>query len=358
VHSASHRTALAVLAVAALVVSASACSSGSDDAGADADAGGGSSSTTTPAPADAAGLSSVELAPAVDPAGTVTHSSLTVDGTERTYRLYVPHDLPDGPVPLFIGLHGGLGWGDQFAATDHIEGLAESNGFVVVHPDGVRVAAAAGGRAQARSAVWNGGICCGIAARDDVDDVGFIRALIDRIEDDHAIDPHQVFAFGHSNGAIMSYRLACELSDRIVGVGVVAGTLGVANCHPAQPVSVLHLHGTADDNLPLAGGVGKDSLAGVDFPPPRQGFDTLADADGCGAATETTDGDVTTTLRQPCEMGTTMAFVTLAGAPHPWPGGTAARRPRRSASGPAAADDVGYDATSHVVAFLLAHPRP
>ena len=65
----------------------------------------------------------------------------------------------------------------------------------------------------------------------------------------------------------MSYRLACELSDRIVGIGVVAGTLGIDDCAPTQPVSVMHIHGTADQNLPIDGGVGPKSVAGVDFPP-------------------------------------------------------------------------------------------
>jgi polyhydroxybutyrate depolymerase len=325
------------LVVSNLVVSA-ACSSGSDRADA-----GGDGPATTP----------VEPAPAVDAVGTVTHGTLNVAGGERSYRLYVPRDLPDGPVPLFIGLHGGLGWGDQFATTDHIEGLAESNGYIVAHPDGVNLS---GGplaeRGGGRGGVWNGGICCGVAARSDADDVGFIAALIDRLEADHDIDPHRVFAFGHSNGGIMSYRLACELADRIVGIGVVAGTLGVDGCDPVQPVSVMHIHGTADDNLPLAGGVGQDSLAGVDFPPPRDGFDTVATADGCPPPTDTTEGDIDISLRQHCDGGSATAFVTIAGAPHAWPGGTPRVPP---ASGPGYAD---YDATAELVGFLLSHPRP
>jgi polyhydroxybutyrate depolymerase len=335
------------LVVSSLVVSVSACSS-------DADAAGGSAETTSSEPSgSSSGANPVELAPAVDPVGTVTDGTLRIAGSERTYRLYLPRHLPDRPVPLFIGLYGGLGWGDQFATTNHIEGLAESNGFIVVHPDGTKLA---GGplaeRNGGRGGVWNGGICCGVASRSDADDVGFIAALIDQLEADHDIDPHRVFAFGHSNGGIMSYRLACELADRIVGIGVVAGTLGIDPCDPVQPVSVMHVHGTADDNLPLAGGVGTDSLAGVDFPPPRDGFDTLATADGCAIATQTTEGAITISRRQPCDDGSAAVFVTIAGAPHAWPGGTPRVQP---ASGPAYAD---YDATTEIAAFLLAHPRP
>jgi polyhydroxybutyrate depolymerase len=288
-----------------------------------------------------------QLATAVSaaPAGTVTHGALTVGGRERTYRLYVPSSLPDGPVPLFIGFHGGGGWGDQFARTNHVEALAATNGFIVVHPDGVNIPGQRGG-------VWNGGMCCAIAARENVDDVGFVDVLIEELALDHDIDPQRVFAFGHSNGGIMSYRLACELAERIVGIGVVAGTLGVDTCDPTKPVSVIHVHGTADRNLPITGGVGPDSRAGVDFPPPREGFATIAERDGCPAAEEATVGDVTTALQEPCEAASAAAFVTIESAAHPWPGGTAVVPP---ASG---AVYEGYDATVEIVDFLLSHPRP
>lgn len=273
----------------------------------------------------------------------VSHGNITVDGRERSYRLYVPAELPDGRVPLFVGLHGGSGWGDQFVATNGIEAVADREGFVVVHPDGVDIG---GGRRA--GGVWNGGVCCGVAAREDVDDVAYIEALLDRLEADHDIDPGRVYAFGHSNGGIMSYRLACELADRIVGIGVVAGTLGVNACEPSAPVSVLHVHGDADENLPIEGGEGPRSVAGVDFPSPRDGFEVLAAANGCPAA----EPDVTTDRRTPCDSGTEAVFIALPGAQHPWPGTDA---PTRPGSGD---PFTAYDATTELVDFLLAHPRP
>jgi polyhydroxybutyrate depolymerase len=281
------------------------------------------------------------LAP-VEPVGTVTHSSIEIDGRTRTYRMYVPSNLPDAPVPLFVALHGASGWGDQFAATDRIERLAESNGFIVVHPDGVKVGNSQGG-------VWNGGNCCGVAARDGVDDVRFVKELIDKVEGDFMIDKSRVFAIGHSNGGIMSYRLACELADRIVGIGVVAGTLDVDSCTPSAPVSVIHVHGTADRTLPLAGGV--SPVNGVDFPPPHDGFATLAQAASCPPATSTVIGAVTEESSAPCAAGAAATFVTIDGAGHPWPGAPAAFLP---------ADRVayaGFDATAEIVRFLLSHPR-
>jgi polyhydroxybutyrate depolymerase len=150
----------------------------------------------------------------------------------------------------------------------------------------------------------------------------------------------------------MSYRLACELADRIVGIGVVAGTLGVDGCEPAQPVSVIHVHGSADESVLLAGGAGPRSVAGVDFPPPLDGFAELAAHASCLRPIETTVGDITTTGSDPCDAGTATAFVTIAGANHAWPGGTPIVRP---AAGDGYPD---YDATAEIVAFLLSHPRP
>lgn len=340
--SAGRRGALAVLATLVLSTGLAACGRPGDDADGGRPPGPGAgghedaAATTTPA---------VDLAPATDPVGTVSHGTLTVDGRERTYRLYVPSRLPGGPVPLFVALHGGTGWGDQFAATNRVEGLAEANGLLVVHPDGVKVGGSHGG-------VWNGGVCCGAAARAGVDDVAFLSALVDEIAGTHDVDPGRTFAFGHSNGGIMSYRLACEASATFAGVGAVAGTLGVDGCDPAVPVSVVHVHGTADENLPLAGGVGARSIAAVDFPSPVTGFATLADADGCPPATETTVGDVTVAARGPCDGGTAAEFVTIEGAEHPWPGAPAAAAARSSGR-----PYPGYDATADVVGFLLAHPR-
>lgn len=290
-------------------------------------------STTVPLPGR-----TTTLLPAVEATGTVSHGEISFAGEDRTYRLYVPTRLPAGPVALFIGLHGGLGRGDQFAGVNRIEGLAQANGFIVVHPDGVKFAIGSGG-------VWNGGLCCGVAAREQVDDVGFIEALIDKVASDHRIDPHRVFAFGHSNGGIMSYRLACELSQRIVGIGVFAGTLGVDECDPSDPVSVIHIHGAADRSIPITGGSGPDSISRVDFPRPRDGFDTFAARNACPASEERVEGDTTIERREPCRAETAMEFVTIESAGHRWAGSA---EPRAYAN---------YDATYELVSFLLMHPR-
>ena len=293
-------------------------------------------------------------APAVTPVGRVSEGRIaTADGRLRRYRLYVPAALPAGrPVPLLIALHGGLGSSAQFATNSGFDGLAEANRFVVVYPDGVGVLADDQG-----PQAWNGGYCCGRAARDRVDDVGFVRALVDTLVRELPVDPNRVFAAGHSNGAIMAYRLACELSDRIVAIGVQAGSLGVDACVPARPVSVFHLHGAADANHPLEGGVGQ-GVAGVAFRPARTAVEALAAADRCPASpvpgVDPANPDLQVTTWSGCADRTSVRLVVVEGASHAWMG-----RPPASA---AAASLVGdpyprLDASRAIWSFLAAHPR-
>ena len=329
--------ALALTALVGLTLVAS-CSVRRDEPGTAAPG------STTAAPLGTGPTPSV--APAVEATGSVRHGELlTPDTLTRTYRLYIPDSLGDEPAPLLIALHGGIGWADQFAETDQVEGLAEANGFVVVHPDGVPL------RPRRPSATWNGGYCCGPSAEEDVDDVGFIEQLLDLVESELPIDPDRVYAMGHSNGGIMSYRLACELGDRIVGIGVVGASLGVDECAPDEPVSVIHIHGEADANHPIDGGTGERSIAGVSFHPAIDGVTTLARVDGCSSEpTTTSDGDLTTDVWEPCDGGTAVAFVRIAGAGHAWPGSTGG-----AVTGAAY---QGYDATAAIWTFLAAHPRP
>jgi len=307
---------------------------------------------TTALPTTTLGAAGVTVLPAVPAIGGSTDDSIvTPDGRTRTYHVYVPSQLPAGPVPLLLAFHGGTGWGQQFERSSGFDGLAEANGFIVVYPDGV-----GNGADETNLRTWNGGGCCGAAARHNVDDVGFVNQLLDTLEATYSIDTHRVFATGHSNGGILSYRLACELSDRIVGAGLQSGTLEIDRCSPTQPVSLLHIHGTADTNLPIDGGRGADSIAGVDFVSPRKSIGTLAVADGCTTATveaiiDPTNPDITIRDWTGCTAGAEVKWMEVRGAGHGWMG-------RTSANPNAAPAYQGLDASLTIVTFLLEHPRP
>ena len=251
-------------------------------------------------------------------------------------------------MPLLVGLHGGTGWGTQFEANSGFDRLAEANGFVVVYPDGIGI-----GRNNDRLRTWNAGICCGPAQKSGVDDVGFVSRLIDEISGTHHIDPNRVFVTGHSNGAMLSYRLACELSDKIAAAAVVAGTLAVEPCSPSRPVSFMEIHGTADRNVPIDGGPGDRSISRVDYPSVRTGIATMAALAGCGSEpTVTSDGDLTTTTWSGGDDTTTVKLVAITGSPHAWPGSAPTRLNVSGTPYP------NYDASREIWAFLSAHPRP
>lgn len=289
--------------------------------------------------------------PAVDPVGeTIEGSLVTPDGRTRTYRLYVPASLPAGAaVPLLVGLHGGTGWGAQFQRSSGFDGIAEANGFLVVFPDGVGV----GPTETLRT--WNGGICCGPAARDDVDDVAFVSLLIDDVRGRYEVDPARIVAAGHSNGGVMSIRLACELSEKVVAVGFQAATMSIDSCDPPVPVSMLHLHGDADENVPPQGGRGTKGISGVEWRPAMDGLRSIAAADGCpdepATVTDPDQPELTIQRWAPCADSTVVEYVLVPGADHAWMGADAGPR---SPSGPPFA---GFDSSAAIWAFLAAHPR-
>lgn len=241
---------------------------------------------------------------------------LTVDGEmdfggrTRTYRLYVPSTVFAGmPAPLVIGMHGGFGTAEQFARSSGFDGEAERGRFIIVYPQGLGIVP-----------TWNGGACCGFAAREDIDDVGFIDALIDEVAASYPVDMGRVFAVGHSNGAIMALRLACELSERIAAVGSVAGSLEAGACSPERPVSVLMIHGDADTNHPLEGGQGPQSIADVAFNSVATTMETMRVAMGCSENTQVTrDLDITVT-KWACPSGVHVEQQIIAGGTHAWPG--------------------------------------
>jgi polyhydroxybutyrate depolymerase len=298
------------IALVVLLVLAVGCSRGGDDDAAPA-------STTTSASTTTPAVTTTAVEPAVEATGEVVHGSLaTADGRTRTYRLYLPTDRADD-APLVLALHGGTGNGDQFARSSGYDGLAEANGFVVAYPDGTPTAMGE------RRLVWNAGGCCAAASRDDVDDVGFLTALVDQLADEQDLDPTSVLVVGHSNGAMMAMRLACEAADHVAAAAVQAGTVVVDDCAPAEPVSVMDLHGTDDRNVPIDGGVGEDSRAGVDFPPPRDALAAIATSNGCDGADspttrETDQADVTVESWGPCADGVDVELVAVEGAPHSW----------------------------------------
>ncbi len=289
--------------------------------------------------AAAAGASPASVSASSRPGRGAHEIRLTAGGLERRARVYVPKRAGPRP-PLVLVLHGGFGTGLSAARQGNWDATAREHGFVAVYPDGF-------------SRAWNAGACCGPPMRQNVDDVGFLVALLDRVAHEYATDPDRVFVTGISNGGMMAYRLACEASDRIAAIAPVAATLVFGGCAPTHPVSLLHVHGLADGNVPFAGGPPTKSFQAHPpvYPPVREGVQRFATAAGCaGATTTATAGAVTAETWTGCGAGTAVQLVTIAGGGHSWPGG---RRLLRALDPPSDA----LDATATIWQFFAAHPR-
>ncbi|WAC05374.1 MAG: hypothetical protein OS112_01720 [Methanoregula sp.] len=176
--------------------------------------------------------------------------TLQHNGLKRSFLVHIPLSYTGSePVPVVIVFHGG---GDDIYGMMRQSGItatSDSEGFIAVFPQGI--GKTIGGKT---TGTWNAGRCCGSAETNNVDDVGFISALLDDMELRFSIDKDRVYATGISNGALFSYRLACELSGRIAAIAPVAGQDAFDNCHPSRPVPVIHFHGTTDPAALYKGG--------------------------------------------------------------------------------------------------------
>jgi polyhydroxybutyrate depolymerase len=276
-----------------------------------------------------AGCRREEPAPSVEspPRGS-SSASLNVAGRDRAYRLYVPPELSlAAQVALVVMLHGGFGSAAQAEQAYGWNDQADRYGFVVAYPDGLNRAWAAGGG------------CCGEAGRDGVDDVGFITAVVANVGVRLPVDPDRIFATGMSNGGVMSYRLACD-STLFAAIAPVAATM-MGDCPAPRPLSLLHIHGLADERVRFDGDPG-NGLAQVDGPDVTSVVDSWRSVGGCAPSTTSTAGRVTT-AEATCPEGRAVVLVTVAGAGHEWPGRIAV--------------SDGLDATGVIWRFFAAHPR-
>jgi polyhydroxybutyrate depolymerase len=231
-----------------------------------------------------------------------------VKGEARTVRVHVPASYKAAsPTPLVLNFHGYTSSATEQETWSKMIEKSDKEGFIVLHPQGTGLLKG-----------WNAGACCGDAQTKKVDDVGFTKAMLDEAEKRFCIDTKRVYSAGMSNGGFMSYRLACEMSDRIAAIAPVAGLSTVAPCTPGRPVPVMHFHGTADNVVPYNGG----GLAG--YPKAADSIAAWAAINQCtGAPVETFNkGDARCVTHKTCAGGAEVTFCTLTGGGHTWPGGT------------------------------------
>jgi len=237
--------------------------------------------------------------------------TIVVNGQTRAYNIVLPPNYNgQQELSLVIALHGGGGNAEQFENNSRLTEKANAAGFIVVYPNG-------SGRIQ----TWNGGLCCGSAAAENTDDVKFISMLIDKLKAEYKIDPKRIYATGHSNGGIMSYRLACELSDKIAAIAPNASTMEmITPCKPSRAVPILHMHSKLDENVPIEGGYGI-GISNAYFYPLDSVFTVWALNNSCNPAPQTTVKDgYTQTKWVGCNSNTVIDYYLTNDGGHAWPG--------------------------------------
>lgn len=228
--------------------------------------------------------------------------TMAFGGLDRTYRVHKPAGLA-AAAPLVVMLHGAFGDAEQAETSYGWDQLADSAKFVVAYPDGV-------------GQTWNGHGCCGRAVQENVDDVGFITAMVGQIGGSMPVDTSRMYATGISNGGIMTFALACN-SSVFAAIGPVAATQ-LDTCIAPHPTSVIHIHGDADRLVPYNGGQGASTVNGPSIPDVNAFWRNV---DQCGPPDVTTKAPVTTSTAE-CADHRSVELLTITSGRHQWPGGT------------------------------------
>ena len=252
---------------------------------------------------------------------------LTSRGRTRRFLLVAPDKL-EGPAPLVLNFHGVVESPELQQLLSGMDAEARKRGMIVAYPQGVGTS-------------WNAGVCCGRARDEGVDDVRFVRDLVHELTQELCIDESRIFATGMSNGAMFSYRLACEASDLIAAIAPVAGVEAVPSCKPRRPVPVLAFNGTWDPLVRYSGGW-------LAMPGAVETIARWNQRDGCSPPSRVAyqRGDTRCETATGCDV----VLCTTTHGGHTWPGGMVAPFLGHTTS------DI--DATCTMLDFFLDHPMP
>jgi len=266
-------------------------------------------------------------------------------GSQRAYLVHVPRGYDaTRPTPVVVAFHGGGGHMNlQANANYNIVGKADSAGFIAVFPNGYSRLP------SGKLATWNAGNCCDRARDLNIDDVGFVRAMLVQLQSRVNVDPQRIFATGMSNGGMLSHRLACEMADTFRAIAPVAGTDGTLTCSPVRPISVLHIHAKNDTHVQFYGGAGKDAFRDetkvADFVSVPETISRWTQRNRCTAAPKRVL-DVPGAYCEAhtgCADGVQVQLCVTEKGGHSWPGVKEVRSGKEPASQAINANDVMWD---------------
>jgi polyhydroxybutyrate depolymerase len=257
---------------------------------------------------------------AADPIGPGDHTrTVQVGDLERSYLVHIPKTYdPETPTPIVLILHGAGTNARMMVPFCAMNEKSDEAGFIAVYPNGTG--------AVGIFLTWNAGGLHERLAEGKADDAKFVGGLLNDLATVVNVDTKKVYATGMSNGGMMCYRLADELSDRITAIAPVAGTMAIAEAKPNRPVPVMHFHGTADRIVPFGGPKGTPKF--LTFKSVEETVRIWAKINGCKEEPvveqledKAEDGTtVTKKTYSPQEGSAEVILVEIEGGGHTWPG--------------------------------------
>jgi polyhydroxybutyrate depolymerase len=281
---------------------------------------------------------------------------IEINGFRRTYLVHVPTGYtPDIPLPLVVVIHGAFDTAQGMERVSGFSLLADREGFIVLYPNGMGIL----GFLQH----WNAGHCCGKAADDQVDDVGFVAATIEDVCSRLRVDRDRIYMVGFSNGGMLAYRFAAERGDLLAAVAPMAASIGGRPSQdlpewripePVQPVSMIPMHGLLDDDVPYEGGISRHRGGTRTYWSVEQSVEFWVAANGCKSPPviqNLYDGKVVLKDWKNCTNKTEVSLHLINGWGHVWPGS--------SFTAALAADDPfqHFDAAEVLWAFFKSQRR-
>lgn len=235
--------------------------------------------------------------------------SMDVNGMTRVFVMSAPAVPAGTQLPVVFGFHGGGGSYVPFVQESEFEALAEEEGFITVYPKAVLV--------EPNEGEWI--LNTGANSRHDID---FVEAILDTLTENYCVDEDRIFSTGYSLGSMFNYEVACQLNDRFAATASFAGTMPIApeSCDIVDPISILHIHGTADEIIPYSSewdwknwdSVGRmHSIPGL--------IDAWQEQYSCSEVTEANGSTSTYVAHTGCDGDATVAHYRLDGQNHGWP---------------------------------------
>lgn len=263
---------------------------------------------------------------------------LQVNQMARRYVVHTPPSYQRGkPIPVVISIHGGGGNTDATEASTRMIAHSDRSGYLLVYPEGT------GKTFRGKlHATWNAGKCCASSVKNNIDDIAYFRAVIEDLKSRYSIDAKRIYATGLSNGGMMAYRIACEMSDQIAAIAPVGSQDVTETCTPKRHVPTINIHGMLDQCVPYGGGPGGDCFnkflhnmipivpmraetSTIVFPKVVDAVQTWAIKNGIPTSAKSTEfyrkGKTECSTKKGKTANEEVALCNVADGGHSWPGG-------------------------------------